>query len=106
MSEEQMERVGAYVMKVVNVMHERNQPYNIIMRQKVIHIIPRQLESMVAIDDQFGFGPAMIELYGIFIIKRADVWQQHEGKSHELAVELIKIMREKVSVTAEVFNEL
>jgi hypothetical protein len=33
---------------------------------------------------ELGFGPAMVELFGVFIIKSGEVWEQHRNDDEKL----------------------
>lgn len=48
------------VMVLLDVLNARNQPYNMIVRDHIIHIIPRQIESTMADCSHLGFSPGMI----------------------------------------------
>lgn len=73
MEEDQRRRVSKVVQGIVDVLNERNQPYNLLIRDHIVHIIPRQLETNVQACN-LGFGPAMVELFGVFIIKSEELW--------------------------------
>jgi hypothetical protein len=57
-------------------------------------------------DDVIGFGPAMIELLGVYIVKQATVWESYREKKDLLVHELVKIMKEKVSLSDQDFSHL
>ncbi len=57
-----------------------------------MHIIPRQLESQVN-NNHLGFGPAMVELFGVFIVKSEELWSEYKDKPNELSELLIDVIR-------------
>ena len=63
-----------------------------------MHIIPRQLESNVPIGE-LGFGPAMVELFGVFILKSDVVWAEHKDNPEKLAQLLIEVIKKNVSLS-------
>lgn len=63
----------------------------------MIHIVPRRHESEVS--GEIGFGPAMVELFGIFIVKHPDLWNKYTEDTSSLASLLIEIMRTRVSLS-------
>lgn len=91
-------------MSLVSMLNKRNQPYNILMRDTVIHIVPRRHESEVPAD--IGFGPAIVELFGIFIVKDSALWAQYAEDVPSLVNILGEIMRKHVSLSKEDFASL
>ena len=95
------------VMKLPSYLNSRDQPYNILIRDDLIHIIPRQHESALNdCVDLFGFGPAMVELFGVFIVKNCDTWGQYLDDSDSLAHLLIEVIKNKVSLRDDDFKAM
>ena len=69
-----MTEVAVIIKKIVDVFHENNQPFNLLIRDQIIHLIPRQIESSIA-QTEIGFGPAMVELFGVYIVKSEEIWK-------------------------------
>ena len=97
--------VAESVKIVLGVLHTRNQPYNLLIRDHLIHIIPRQLETQVTACN-LGFGPAMVELYGIFIVKSEELWAKYKDDPDQLALTLIDVIKKHVSLGPEEFEDL
>ena len=97
--------VSESVKIVLDVLHTRNQPYNLLIRDQLIHIIPRQLENQVTACN-LGFGPAMVELYGIFIVKSEELWAKFKDEPDQLALTLIDVIKKHVSLGPEEFEDL
>ena len=93
-------------MVLLDVLHARDQPYNMLVRDHSIHIIPRQMESSLAECSHLGFRPAMVELFGIFLVKSASLWEEYAERREELVHMLAQTVREKVSLSEEVFEEI
>jgi len=91
-------------MALVNLLNRRNQPYNILMRDTIIHIVPRRHENEVPAD--IGFGPAIVELFGIFIVKDSALWAKYAEDLPSLVTILGEIMRKHVSLAKEEFSSL
>lgn len=87
-------------MTLIHLLNERNQPYNIIIRDRTIYVIPRQVETNLKGD----FGPAMLELFGVFIIKSVEKWDAYNEEATPLA--LIKEMKENVGLGDEEFESI
>jgi len=51
------------------------------------------------VSGEIGFGPAMVELFGIFIVKHPDLWNKYTEDTSSLASLLIEIMRTRVSLS-------
>jgi hypothetical protein len=93
------------VKAVIDVLHIRNQPYNLLIRDQMIHIIPRQLETRVTACN-LGFGPAMVELFGIFVVKSEELWAKYKDDPDQLAMALIDVIKKHVSLGPEEFEDL
>jgi len=98
-------RVAESVKEVIDVLHKRNQPYNLLIRDQLIHIIPRQLETQVTACN-LGFGPAMVELFGIFVVKSEELWAKYKDYPDQLAITLIDVIKKHVSLGPEEFEDL
>ena len=98
-------KVAASAKIVLDILHKLNQPFNILIRDELIHIIPRQLETQVTACN-LGFGPAMVELYGVFIVKSEELWAKYKDEPDQLAVTLIEVIKKHVSLGPEEFEEL
>lgn len=66
LSMEDLDSLSNTIMKLLEILHNKNQPYNLMIRNSVVHIVPRQIENK---SDGTIFGPAFFELYGILIVK-------------------------------------
>jgi len=60
----------------------------------------------VKASDEFGFGPAMVELFGVFIVKDPETWAKYKDRPEELSEKLKTLIREKVSLSDKAFNDL
>jgi len=105
MDVELRKRVAESVKAVIDVLHKRNQPYNLLIRDQLIHIIPRQLETQVTACN-LGFGPAMVELFGIFVVKSEELWAKYKDDPDQLAITLIDVIKKRVSLGPEEFEDL
>lgn len=65
------------IMILIRHLNKINQPYNIIALNHSIHIIPRQIETNID-KGKFGFCPAMVELFGVFIVKDQFSWNHYK----------------------------
>ena len=97
MTTEQLEALSSHVMALVSLLNRRNQPYNLLMRDTVIHIVPRRHESEVPAE--VGFGPAIVELFGVFIVKNPELWTRYADDVPSLVNILAEIMRKHVSLS-------
>jgi hypothetical protein len=53
-----------------------------------------------------GFGPAMVELFGVLIVKSDSLWNENKDNPDKLAQLLINVIKEHVSLKQEEFEEL
>lgn len=56
--------------------------------------------------DEYGFGPAMVELFGVFIVKDPETWAKYKDQPEVLSEKLKCLTRDKVSLSDLAFNEL
>eukprot|EP00347_Sterkiella_histriomuscorum_P017732 403348207 len=116
LSLQDLELLSLTAYKIINLLNHHQQPYNLVLTNSKIHIIPRQPDGLI---DKDILSTAFLELYGALIIKSEYVWNEITKDMREdeifvdrksygyqvLNLEILQRIQSKVCLQEEIFQQ-